>query len=109
MAILKFFKVPKHQRYDYKPRFWDPKKEDLKNRLDSIDATKNGNIDGAKNRISGSFRKGYTQNYAARKSQVFRSNMILLGIIAMLLVISYLFITKYLPKIVEVLENGDKI
>jgi hypothetical protein len=42
MALLRFFRVPKHQQYDYKPRFWDPKKEELQERLDRIEKIQGG-------------------------------------------------------------------
>ena len=105
MALLKFFRVPKHQKYDYKPRFWDPKEEELQKRLEQIELAKKGGVDAVKSRISGGFRKGYATNYKSRRSQVFRSNMILLGIVAILLLMSYYFITKYLPEIAAALGN----
>ena len=109
MAILKFFKVPKHQRYSYKPRFYDPKKEELQERLKTIKEAKNGNIEAAKSRISIGIRRGYTSNYQTKRKQVLRSNMLLLGVVLFLLALSYVFITKYLPRIVEAMESGSQI
>ena len=105
MALLKFFKVPRHQRYKYIPRYWDPKKEEMEERLKRIKGTKEGNIEATKARIAGGFRRGYSNDLQARRASVFRSNMLLLGIIALLLFASYMFMIKYLPVIVEALEG----
>ncbi len=109
MALLKFFRVPKNQKYDYKPRFWDPQKEELQKRLEQIELAKKGGVDAAKSRIAGGFRKGYASNYQSRRTHVFRSNMILLGVVAVLLLLSYLFITKYLPQIAAALGTNGQI
>ncbi len=107
MAFLKIFRVPKHQKYDYKPRFWNPQKEALDDRLAQIEAMKNGGIEATKSRISGGFKRGYAANYKAKRKQVFKSNMMLMGIIVLLLIASYLLISKYLPMIATSLEGGS--
>lgn len=104
MALLKFFKVPKHQRYRYIPRYWDPKKEELEERLKRVKDSKAGDIEATKARIAGGFRRGFSNDAQTRRAVVFRSNMLLLGIIALLLFGSYVFMIKYLPRIVEALE-----
>ena len=109
MALLRFFKVPKHQRYDYKPRFYDPKKEELQKRLKEIEGVKNGEIEATKSRISKGMRRGYSTNYQTKRQQMLRSNMILLGVVLVLLLVSYLFLTKYLPQIVQSIEGANQI
>ena len=109
MALLRFFKVPKHQRYDYKPRFYDPKKEELQKRLKEIEGAKKGEIEATKSRISNGMRRGYARNYQTKRQQMLRSNMILLGVVLVLLLVSYLFLTKYLPQIVQSLEGANQI
>lgn len=99
MAVLRFFKLPKHQQYQYKPRFWDPKKEEREERLKQIEAMKEGDAEALKARLSANFRKGYAKDTSFRKRQVMRSNLILLGVLALLIILSYLFITVYLPEI----------
>lgn len=106
MALLRFFKVPKHQRYRYVPRYWDPKKEELEERLKRIKESKDGNIEATKARLATGFRRGYSSDLQARRASVLRSNILLLGIIGLLLLASYVFIVKYLPTIVEALETG---
>jgi hypothetical protein len=107
MALLRFFRVPKHQQYDYKPRFWDPKKEELQERLDRIEKIQGGDPDAIKARLSGGFRRGFEQSNTARRGQVLRSNLILLGIVALLIVFSYMILTVYLPEIVNMLETKE--
>ena len=99
MALLRFNKLPKHQKYEYKPRFWNPQKEEMEERFKQIDAVKKGDAEAMKARLSANFRKGYSNDTRFRSRQVMRSNLILLGIIAILVVLSYLFISVYLPKI----------
>jgi len=101
MAFLRFTRIPKHQQYEYKPRFWDPKEEELKERLERVENMKKGDPEAIKARLSGGFRRGYEQgrNTRFRKQQAMRSNLVLLGVIVVLLLLSYMFLTVYLPDI----------
>jgi len=101
MAFIRFSKLPRHQQYQYKPRFWNPEKEDLEERLKQAEELKKGNADSVKARLSGSFRRGYQKAEDARfrQRQVKRSNLVLLGVITLLVLFSYLFISVYLPEI----------
>ena len=107
MPVLRFFKLPKHQQYQYKPRFWDPKKEELQERLQQIEAAKEGDAEAMKARLAANFRKGYAKDASFRKKQVRRSNLTLLGILALLIILSYLFITIYLPEIAANVGSGE--
>ena len=104
MALLRFFKVPKHQQYEYKPRFWDPKKEEMEERLKQIDEMKGDGPEAIKARLSSGLRRGYAKDTSVRKQQVMRSNVILLVIIVALVVVSYLVLTVYLPRMVEMMD-----
>lgn len=106
MALLRFFKVPKHQKYEYKPRFWDPKKEEREERLAQLKAMEGSNTDAIKARISGGIRRGYAKDASIRNKQVMRSNIILATIIVGLIVISYMVLVVYLPRIVAALESS---
>ena len=107
MAVLRFFRIPKHQQYDYKPRYWDPKKEELEDRLKEIKERSGSVPQAIKARLSGGgFRRGYQADSRYRQRHVMRSNMILLGIVVVLIIFSYLFLSVYLPRIVNVLETG---
>jgi len=101
MAFIRFSRLPKHQQYQYKPRYWDPQKEELEERLKQVENMKGGDAEAIKARLAGGFRRGYQQGGQSRfrKQQVMRSNLVLLGLILLLLFLSYLFIRVYLPEI----------
>lgn len=104
MALLKFFKVPKHQRFTYKPRYWDPKKEELDERLQRIKDIQDKGIEASKARISGGFRQSFKGNHQYRRSQVRRSNMVLFFIIAVLIFLTYLFLKDLGPEITSTFQ-----
>ncbi len=104
MALLRFFKRPKHQQYEYKPRFWDPKKEELAERLKQIEDMQGDGAEALKARLSSGLRRGYAKDQSIRKTQGMRSNMMLLIIIVALVLVSYLVLTVYLPKMVEMMD-----
>ena len=60
-----------------------------------------------KARLSGGFRRGYQQggNARFRKQQAKRSNLILLVVIGVLLFLTYMFISVYLPEIAASLSE----
>jgi len=108
MALLKFFKVPKHQQFQYKTRYWDPKKEELEERLRVAEERKNDSVEASKARISSSFRrKGhYSYGNSDFRRREARSNLVLLGIVIVLIALSYMFLVVYLPRIVQMVEGG---
>ena len=109
MAVLRFFRVPKHQQYDYKPRYWDPKKEELEERLKQIEERKGHDAQAIRARLAGGgFRRGYQADGSYRKRQVLRSNVVLLAIVVALVLFSYIFLSVYLPRIVQVMETGGQ-
>jgi hypothetical protein len=99
MALLRFFNVPKHQRFTYKPRYWDPDQEQLDERMKRIKDIQEKGVEASKARISGGFRQGFKGNQQYRRSQVRRSNMILFFIIAILIFLTYLFLKDLGPEI----------
>ena len=103
MALFSFFKAPQNQRYAYKPRFWNPKKEEMEKRLRYLDSIKGDTQEAVKSRLSGGFRGKYSVDSSIRSKGVSKSNKRLLMIIVVLLFLSYLIISVYLPKIVELL------
>jgi len=105
MAFLKFTKLPRNQKFDYKPRYYDPRKEELEERLKKIDECKSGDTEKIKNRISGGFRRKYESEGTGRRTRVVRSNLILVGIIVLLGFITYTMLVVYLPRFVELLES----
>lgn len=101
MAIFSFFKRPKHQQFDYKPRFYDPDKEDLRSRLAQYrdDAEGTAHI---KNRISSGLRRKARGTGSAHSYKT--SNRRLAAIFVILIWMTYYFLKKYLPIIVQAVE-----
>jgi len=102
MAIFRFFRTPSHQKYDYIPRYWDPQKEELEERLQRVEDRKKGDAESMKARLSGGFKRGggYQKgNVQFRRRQTRRSNITLLVVLVVLVFLSYLFINVYLPEI----------
>ena len=103
MAFFSFGKKIRHRRFDYIPRYYDQDKEELEARLEKYNR-KPGNIELSKQRIRGGFKRKYSVNSDYSKKTVQRSNRILLIVIGVLLMLTYLFITEYMPKIVAAFE-----
>ena len=108
MGIFKFLKPPNHQQFAYKPRYWDPKKEEAEQRQARVDLLQNGGVDAMKARISGGFRTGMGGGAAAstyRNQRVKKANGTLFVVIIALLIISYFAIEVYFPDLSGWLET----
>ncbi len=90
MGFLKFNKVPKHKRFDFIPRYYNPQKEELD---EIVEAYKNkGDAAGSKHRIRSGLRSRYNAD-AKYKSSVKRSaNIRLASIIFVLFLMTYLIL-----------------
>lgn len=98
MAIIGgFFKRQKHQRFEYKPRYWDPNKEDLDNRIKAAQGTPDNDPESMKRRISNNLRRSYKSSNRSAHASSKRSTIMLILIIGALFVLSYYFLTVYLP------------
>ncbi|MFZ2900530.1 MAG: hypothetical protein WA004_17995 [Saprospiraceae bacterium] len=106
MSFMRFFKTPGHLRYEYKPRFWDPEKEELKERIDRAAGEQKGDADSMKTRISEHFARRYTRGSAGsdyRRAQEKQSNFRLLIILAIILLLGYFFLIA-LPDFIQYFE-----
>ena len=101
MAFLRLFKTPRNQQFSYKPRYWDPKKEEAEERRLRIETLQKGGVDGMKERLRGGFRKGAGGEAAGRyrNERVRKSNYSLLIILITLVVLSYVVYTLYFPNL----------
>jgi len=110
MASLNFFKTPKHQRYNYIPRYYDPKKEELEKRMEKFKGEDGKNdVNAVKERLVGGFKKGsgggsFKVRAEMRAAETKRSNRLLLGVVVFLLFLTYLAFKIYVPSIVRALE-----
>ncbi len=103
MALFSFFKRPKHQRFEYKPRYWNPEREELNERVRRAQRDSN-DPEAMKSRISSGLRRSY-KLHASRNSNAYkRSNFRLLLIVGIILVLCYYFVVVYLPKFEEFLR-----
>ena len=102
--MFQLFRIPQHQRFEYKPRFYNPEKENLDGRIAQALQKEGTTVDGLKIRISDGLRRRGHGYGGHRKKLVFRSNVILISIIIILLVLSYIALDVYLPYILQYLE-----
>lgn len=109
MALMKFFKTPKNQRFDYKPRYWDPKKEALEERMSKYKEENKGDTKAVKNRLSRGFKgkgtsMGFREAREIRTKELKRSNRVLFITIIVLALLAYVLFEIYLTEIVNMLE-----
>jgi len=106
MALFKFIKTPKNQRYHYIPRFWDPEEDEKKERLKYLDSLKDqDDVEAVKARLGkGSFRRGFATDGTYRRQQTRKSNKVLILTVIVLIVLTYLLLAVYLPEIISRLE-----
>jgi len=96
--MLKFgmFKRVKHNSFDFKPRYYDPEKEALKERLARYDESEDddASVDKAKQRIKAGLRSKstYHTDIGYRRQQVRNSNLRLFLIIMILAGASYVML-----------------
>ena len=103
MAIFNFFKTPKHQKYKYHPRYWDPDKEDLEQRIKSAEGIADDDIQLVKNRISSGFHRK-RRGGAKPQDAVRGSNIRLLIIFITLILFSYILIQYFVDDIIKLVD-----
>lgn len=110
MAFLRFMKLPSNNRYEYKPRFYDEKKEALERRLRRNRESEEADAELVKDRISQGFRRRFEASDGARsfqRSQSRKSNIRLLAVIAVLLALCYVVLANYLPRLIAFIEQSN--
>lgn len=88
MAIS-FIKLPRHKQFEYKPRYWDPEKEEREERIKEIKREMGIEVPSVPGRTTirrGSFRQRQKQKVKATRA----SNIRLIVILAVLFIIFYL-------------------
>lgn len=94
---------PRHKKFDYLPRYYDPAKEALQERLKTYDPdSKLDPSELAKARIKSGLRakSGYVEGY--RTQEIKKSNYTLLIVIVVLSLLTYLLLSS--EKITKILE-----
>lgn len=109
MAKIRFFfRVPAHQKFEYKPRYYNPEKEELEKILRRAESADSLDPEDIKQRMKGEFqrrrskasRRGVT-DFGYRKRQLRQSNLRLLAILVGILFVSIYFAMRYLPKLIQ--------
>jgi len=90
MGVPRFIKLPRHKRFEYSPRYWDPEKEEREDRIRQIKQEMGIEVPADPTRTTikrGSFRQAsrHTKVKATRSS-----NIRLLVILAVLFFLAYL-------------------
>lgn len=90
MGIPRFFKIPKHRQFDYKPIYYDEQKEKLQERIRKIEQEYSINKGDEYQRqlTKGSFSHHYERK---RKTQRYSTTRLIIIIIFLLFVAYYLF------------------
>jgi len=106
---MKFFKTPKNQKFDYKPRYWDPKKEALAERMSKYKEENKGDTKAVKDRLRRGIRGkgaslGFREAREIRTKELKRSNRVLLITVVVLALLAYLLFEIYLTEIVDMIE-----
>ena len=99
-----FGKRPKPQGFQYIPRYYDPEKEDREARLRAAKAAAGGDTEAIKNRIHAHFRQPRKLKGGAFASSKRKANFRVLIILIILLALTYILLSDFLPQIEKVLE-----
>lgn len=93
MALFNWFGEPEHNVFDYKPRYYDPKKEELRQRFGQVD----GSMDDKENYSPGSYIRGSMRSGRYQKSRT-SSNKVqgIIGVVGLVLVfIVLMYMAKF--------------
>ena len=90
MGIPRFFKVKEPNRFDYKPLYWDPEKEEREERVRRIKAELGQEISFSK--TSSAITRGSFRQYSSksRRKAGRESNIRLIVIAAALMLLAYI-------------------
>lgn len=104
MSFFGFNRRHKHQQFKYLPRFYDPVKEELEERLKPYKGSNvDHEVDLTKDRIRLGFKTKSRSDVGYRKKQVTSSNVRLISIILVLGFLAYLILSS--NKFLALLES----
>ncbi|MDD2491718.1 MAG: hypothetical protein PHV12_05945 [Bacteroidales bacterium] len=87
MALFNFFNVPKHKSFNYQPRYYDPKKEELEGRVKAAQGNNDVHIIGS--HIRGKIQKAVYEGRKSSISPLISRIIILVSILAMMAVVYF--------------------
>ena len=110
MLKISFGRRPRPKEFGFKPRYYDPDKEDLEKRLEKYKKADNNNDDAnvehLKERIRFGMHNKLYGNADIKKKEVRNSNLRLLYIIIVLIIITYAILQS--DKIANLIEVFQK-
>lgn len=98
MALFSFFGRTKHRRFEYIPRYYNPEKEELEQRMSKYRKENKNEIDDVKLNI----RAGLRNRAPGNTGFSLRYSMLIMLIVVILLLISIYLLSAYLPRFIEV-------
>lgn len=101
IMISKITKTIGNQRYEYKPRYYNPDKEALAERMDMRKRAKAGEKDAIKARMRDSMRR--QKDRKVNSKILVQSNIIVMVVFAFLLILVLVGLNSYLPEVMEVM------
>lgn len=87
MALFNFFNVPKYRTFNYKPRYWDPRKEDIQGKVNA--ARKHADVHIVGSHIRGQIQKAVYEGRKSAMSPMVSRVIILVSILAMMAVVYF--------------------
>jgi hypothetical protein len=98
MALFNFFNRTKHRRFEYIPRYYNPEKEELEQRLSKYRKENKSEIENVKMNI----RAGLRNRAPGNTGFNLRYSLLVMLIVVILLLITVYLLSAYLPRIIEV-------
>lgn len=99
------FRTPKHQKFIYIPRYYDPEKEELKERIRAAKGQQDSELDNMKARIGQTYQKKYMSKKESSRKTIRKSNIMVFVIFLVLLIFTYFLLAEFLPSIEAYLEE----
>jgi len=87
MALFNFFNVPKHRTFNYQPRYYDPRKEEMENRKKAAQGRDDVHIIGS--HIRGKIQKAVYEGRKGSLSPMASRIIILVSILVMMAVVYF--------------------
>lgn len=106
MAFFGMGKRPKHRTFGFVPRFYDKEKEELNARIGKYKEGAN-DTEAVKQRLRSGFGKPISRSYETDhyKSQLRKSNRLVLFIALILILLTLYFLLEYFPSFIETFEK----
>jgi len=101
--FFRITKLPDHKRFTYHPRYWDPEKEVLEERLRKYRERDEApdDVELTKSRISSNFR---ARRGGGKYTSSRRGNFRLVVILITIIILTYFFLNRYAHLIVNWIE-----